>query len=211
MSCWNTFCSFGFSRIIISAKLSQYICKCGSIKVLVFVQFVHFQFWTLVQSWTVHCLHKSPAYPDESTAKKCVEHAVAAFEPSLSLNNQLRECQNSQSLVLCTSFWWLMLCLWLPHFLGPVSVRILWCLITSKLTSQSFPAGALLRLLMAIQEPIFTEAARHELSLLALRLCHTGLKYTSRFRSYCRKLERLTDTRMDTARSYKPQLLWELD
>lgn len=60
---------------------------------------------------------------------------------------------------------------------------------------------------MAIQEPIFTEAARHEISLIALRLSHTGFKYTSRFRSYCRKLERLADTHMDTARSYKPQLL----
>lgn len=109
------------------------------------------------------------------------------------------------------SFWWLMLFLWLQHFLGLASVRILCCLMTSKLTSQSFPAGALLRLLLTIQEPIFTEAARHEISLIALHLCHTGFKYTRRFRSYCGMLERPTDRHMDAARFHKPQLLWEPD
>ena len=109
------------------------------------------------------------------------------------------------------SFWRLMLFLWLQRFWGLASVRIVWCLITSKLTSQSFPVGALLSLLMGIQEPIFTEAARHQISLIALHLCHTGCKYTSRFRSYCIKLERLADTHMDAARSYKLQLLWEPD
>lgn len=83
-------------------QLWQYKSACVGI---VYANFIPFQIWTLVQSWSrlgFNCLHKSPAYPDESRAKKCVEHAVAAFEPSLSLNNQLQECQNSQSLVLCT-------------------------------------------------------------------------------------------------------------
>lgn len=34
MSCQNTFCSFGFPGIIISAKLSQYVYNCSHIKVL---------------------------------------------------------------------------------------------------------------------------------------------------------------------------------
>lgn len=52
---------------------------------------------------------------------------------------------------------------------------------------------------MAIQEPIFTEAAIHEIPLIALLLSHAGFKYPSRFRSYCRKLERLADMLRDAA------------
>lgn len=37
------FCSLCFSRIIISTKLSQSICNCSHIKVLMLVQFIHFQ------------------------------------------------------------------------------------------------------------------------------------------------------------------------